>query len=72
MEYIGKELGLLDLFDYKLMIMDNDKSKSLRPLEEDEILSHVFDKPSIMDSFKSDVNEIYLRKYIYLDFTMEE
>ena len=72
MDYIKVELGLMDPFDFKLMVVENEKSKTLRPLEEDELLCNIFQKPSLLDKFTKDKNEIFLRKYIYLDFNLEE
>jgi hypothetical protein len=62
-----KELGLIDAFDFKFLIPDNDKAKTLRVIKEDEILINIFSSTSLFDKLLRDNTEVHFRKYLYLD-----
>jgi hypothetical protein len=64
------ELGLIDAFDFKFLIPDNDKT--LRVIKEDEILINIFSSTSLFDKLLRDNTEVHFRKYLYLDIEKEE
>ena len=59
-----------DIFDYKLLVIDNDKNKIYRPLAEDEILYNLF-KVSFIDKLLNEKRNIYFLKYIFLSYQQE-
>jgi hypothetical protein len=72
MDMVRDELNIIDMYDFKLMVAENEKKTSFKPLEDDEVIFNLFGKSSLLDKLKKDKNEIYLRKYLYLDFIIEE
>lgn len=64
------ELDMDDMFDFKFMVTIN-KTKTFRPLADDEILMNLFGSGGIIDKLIGEKKEIHYRKYIFLDVDNE-
>lgn len=59
------ELEMTDIFDFKFLCPIG-KTKTFRPLADDEILINLFFNNTLMEKLLSEKKEIHFRKYLFL------